>query len=136
MKYVTYLVIFGIVITMGCRSPGPSGPSEACPGLANAGSTGDLAEIKVRYIDDPDVSVVGMRCVGADTLLRVDVDVQNKSTLEQRIAYRFQWFEANGMTVGGDEAWKPLLLYPKELRTVRTAAPTRIAQDFAMIIKR
>jgi uncharacterized protein YcfL len=69
-------------------------------------------------------------------LLRVDIDVENDRSRNQQVEFRFLWFEPNGMSVGPDEAWKPLVLYPGERRTIRTLAPSVRAQDFQLVVKR
>ena len=131
-----FLFLAGAILLAGCRSPGEPKPSESCPGFAEAGSTKKLVELKVRYIDGPEVRVVEMRCVTQDDLLRIDVDLKNDRSREQRVAYRFDWFESNGMSINTDEAWKPLLLYPEDLKTIRTVSPSEDARDFRLIIKR
>jgi len=120
----------------GCQSTGEPKPSESCPGFAEAGSTKALVARKVRFINNPDVKVVEIRCVMQNDLLRVDVDVKNGQSDEQGIAYRFEWYETNGMSTGGEEAWKPLLLYVNDFRTIRTVSPNPDAQDFNLLIKR
>jgi uncharacterized protein YcfL len=69
-------------------------------------------------------------------LLRIDIDIENDKSRNQQIEYRFYWFQANGMSAAPDEAWKPLILYPDEKRTIRTLAPTVDAKDFSLTIKR
>ncbi|UCH49905.1 MAG: YcfL family protein [Betaproteobacteria bacterium] len=135
MKISCYLLM-GVVLLAGCQSSGEPQPSESCPGYAEAGSTKALAARKVSYIDRPDVRVVEMRCVSRADLLRIDIDLKNRRSKEQHIAYRFDWFEANGMSTGSEEAWKPLVLYPGVPRTIRTVSPSTDAKDFRLLIKR
>jgi len=130
------LMMIGAFVLSGCQTKGEPRPSESCPGFADAGSTGALAARKVRLINDPDVKVIEMRCVMQNDLLRVDVDLENGDSDEQNVAYRFEWYESNGMSTGGEEAWKPLLLYPNDFRTIRTVAPSPVARDFNLLIKR
>lgn len=136
MKSSTVPVMIVAVLLTACQSAGEPKPSESCPGFEEAGSTSALEQSKVRYLDQPDVRVVEMRCVASDGLLRVDVDIVNERPREQRIAYRFEWFEANGMSVDNEEVWKPLLLYPDQVQTIRTVSPGADAQDFRVVIKR
>lgn len=120
----------------GCKSRGPLPPSESCPGFEDAGSTRALVKQKVQFLGDPEVDIRQMRCVMSDGLLRIDVDIENDKSRNQQLEYRFQWFEPNGMSVGTEEPWKPLTLYPEERRTLRTVAPSIQAQDFKIIFKR
>jgi uncharacterized protein YcfL len=128
-------MMIGALVLSGCQTKGEPKPSESCPGFADAGSTKALVERKVRLINDPDVKVIEMRCVVQNDLLRVDVDLKNGDSDEQNVAYRFEWYESNGMSTGGEEAWKPLLLYPHDVRTIRTVAPNPGARDFNLLIK-
>ena len=130
------LMIVGALLLSGCQTKGEPKPSESCPGFADGGSTKALVARKVRFINDPDVKVVEMRCVMQNDLLRVDIDLKNGEWDEQTIAYRFEWYETNGMSTGGEEAWKPLLLYADDFRTIRTVAPNADARDFNLLIKR
>jgi len=136
MKSPVYSLMIAAVLLAGCKSSGEPKPSESCPGFEEAGSTSKLEQVKVRYLDGPDVRVAQMRCVASDDLLRIDVDIINERPQEQRIAYRFEWFESNGMSVDNEEAWKPLLLYPDQVKTIRTVSPGADAQDFRLVIKR
>lgn len=120
----------------GCKSSGPIPPSESCPGFQEAGSTRQLVRKKVQFIGDPEVDVREMRCIVNDGLLRIDVDIENDKSRNQQIEYRFYWYEENGMSAAPDEAWKPLILYPDEKRTIRTLAPGVNAKDFSLAIKR
>jgi len=136
MRPTIVLFVIGAILLTGCRSTGESKPSESCPGFAEAGSTYNFVKRKVSYIGGPEVRVVEMRCAKQGDLLRIDVDLQNNKFTEQRVAYRFDWFESNGMRINTEEAWKPLLLYPQDLRTIRTVSPSEDAQDFRLHIKR
>ena len=136
MKHRFYLLMIGVLVLAGCQTKGEPRPSESCPGYAEAGSTGALAARKVRFINYPDVKVVEMRCMMQNDLLRVDIDLKNGESDEQGIAYRFEWFESNGMSTGSEEAWKPLLLYANDFRTIRTVSPNPDAADFNLLIKR
>jgi uncharacterized protein YcfL len=135
MKSSLFTVMICAVLLVGCQSRGEPKPSESCPGFGDAGSSSALEKAKVRYLDEPDVRVVEMRCVMTDNLLRVDADLLNERPREQSIAYRFEWFESNGMSIDNEEAWKPLLLYPDQLKTIRTVSPGGDAQDFRLVIK-
>jgi predicted small lipoprotein YifL len=118
-----------------CKSKGPLPPSESCPGFEEAGSTSRLVKAKVQFLGDPDVGIVELRCMVTEGVLRIDIDLENEKARNQPIEYRFVWYEANGMSVSPEEAWKPLILYPDERRTIRTAAPGVRAQDFKLLIK-
>lgn len=123
---------FGIA---ACKSKGPLPPSESCPGFQEAGTTARLVKAKVQFLGDPDVGIVEMRCVMTEGILRIDIDLENEKARNQPLEYRFVWYEASGMSVSPEEAWKPLMLYPDERRTIRTASPGVNAQDFKLLIK-
>jgi len=118
-----------------CKSRGPLPPSESCPGFQEAGSTARLVKAKVQFLGDPDIGIAEMRCVMSEGILRIDIDLENEKARNQQVEYRFVWFEANGMSVSPEEAWKPLILYPDERRTIRTVSPGVSAEDFKLLIK-
>jgi uncharacterized protein YcfL len=137
MRIATLLVAAAVAAGLaGCKSSGPRPPSESCPGFEQAGSTQRLVREKVQFLGSPDVQVREMRCVVHDGLLRVDVDIENDRSRNQQVEYRFLWFEPNGMSIGPEEVWKPLVLYPNERRIIRTAAPSVRALDFQLVVKR
>ncbi len=138
MKYPTAVVaILFVALAAGCTSKGPVPPSESCPGFQEAGSTKQLVRKKVQFLGDPEVDIREMRCVVTEAgLLRIDIDLENDKRRNQQMEYRFFWYEPNGMSAAPDEAWKPLILYADERRTISTLAPNVKAQDFSMVIKR
>ncbi|HWQ39572.1 MAG TPA: YcfL family protein [Burkholderiales bacterium] len=129
------VLLVALALLGGCRAKGPPLPSESCPGFKESGSTARLVKEKVQFLGDPDVGIVQMRCVVNEGILRVDVDLENEKSRNQSLEYRFLWFEPDGMSVAPEEAWKPLILYPDERRTIRTVAPGVNAQDFRLLIK-
>lgn len=135
MKASIYSVLVSVVLLAGCQTAGNEQEAlDVCPGFEAAGSSGSIRDEKVRLLDQPDVRVVAVRCVVRDALLRIDADVRNERPREQRISYRFQWFDADGMSMS-EEAWKPVLLYPREVKTIRTISPNEQARDFILVIK-
>jgi len=89
----------------------------------------------VTFINDGDVRVTGSACRVENGYLRVDIDVQSKYRKERSLAYRFDWFDENGVLVGREEAWKPIYFYKKETKTIRAAAPVKEAIDFRFLFK-
>ena len=130
-------IMLAVLLATGCQSTGEEKPpAEVCPGFGAVGTSGASGGERVRFLEQPDVSVVQMRCVVRSDLLRIDVDVRNDRPREQRISYRFEWFDADAMSLDSEEAWKPLLLYPEEVRTIRTISPSASTRDFVLVIKR
>lgn len=135
MNRILYLLaMLFLMVAAGCQSSGAPALSKSCPGFDDFSDA--AARGKIRFIGNPEVSINQIRCVATEGLLRVDVDMINQKSSEQRIEYRFQWFEADGMSVDPDEAWKPVLLYPRETRTIRTASPSKNSREFVLVIKR
>jgi len=89
----------------------------------------------VTFINDADVRVTGSACRVENGYLRVDIDVQSKYRKERSLAYRFDWFDENGVLVGREEAWKPIYFYKKEAKTIRAVAPVKEAIDFRFLFK-
>ena len=89
----------------------------------------------VTLINDADVRVTGSACRVENGYLRVDIDVQSKYRKERSLAYRFDWFDKEGVLVGREEAWKPIYFYKRETKTIRAVAPVKEAVDFRFLFK-
>ena len=134
MRLIVPSLLIAIVVLAGCQSTAEVSPeiqAQTCPGFDAPGG----GEAKVRYVDRPEVTVEATRCVMRNGLMRIDIDIRNGRRTEQRIAYRFEWYEAHGMSLDTEEAWKPVLLYPEDVITLRAVAPSSAVEDFVLVIK-
>jgi uncharacterized protein YcfL len=68
-------------------------------------------------------------------LRKVQVTLENLRDNNREIRYRFEWFDQDGMAVGGvSELWLPLVLAGRETRSVSTVATSPRAADFTLKI--
>ncbi|MEX0777958.1 MAG: YcfL family protein [Phycisphaeraceae bacterium] len=66
-------------------------------------------------------------------ILKVQVLLQNDTSFEQRIIYKFEWYDLTGMLVDTPlSTWRNLTLQGKESRNIVGVAPTPQAKDFKL----
>jgi uncharacterized protein YcfL len=65
-------------------------------------------------------------------LLNVQAELINMSPYNQQLFYRFRWLDEAGFTVGGEESWKPVLIYGAQKKLLETVAPVPAAVDFRL----
>jgi uncharacterized protein YcfL len=68
---------------------------------------------------------------GADGMLRIQVDVQNRTDWPKPIAYRVDWLDQNGKVL--DVSASPPITWTldgKEATSIAVTAPTPLARDF------
>ena len=66
-------------------------------------------------------------------LLRLDIDVLNTSSNQQRFNYIFEWFDAQGMQVFTPMSkWQSQTIEGAETITLTAIAPTPTAKDFRL----
>ncbi|HEY1661073.1 MAG TPA: YcfL family protein [Verrucomicrobiae bacterium] len=89
-----------------------------------------------RVITDEDlnreVSIVGVNTsTTPGGLLRVQVEVQNRTRSQQRFLYHFEWFDANGMQVNNVLSTSiPEQIEGEEDKFISGIAPTPDCKDF------
>lgn len=65
----------------------------------------------------------------------VKVAVNNTSSSNQKINYRFQWLDDQGFPVSTDEVWKSKLIYGEQSTFINSIAPVMQAVDFRIEIQ-
>ncbi len=66
-------------------------------------------------------------------ILKVQVSLQNTSSFEQRLIYKFEWFDLNGMIVETPlSTWQAKDVMGKEVYELTGVAPTPRAKDFRL----
>jgi uncharacterized protein YcfL len=79
------------------------------------------------------VSIVGVNeALTPGGLLRVQVELVNRTSSYQRFNYRFEWFDANGMQVGGTSAMESAQIEGQESKYLTRVAPTPTCKDFRL----
>ncbi len=66
-------------------------------------------------------------------MLKVQVSLLNTSSFEQRLIYKFEWFDLNGMMVETPlSTWQAKTVMGKEAYELTGVAPTPQAKDFRL----
>ena len=78
------------------------------------------------------VSIVGVnQAMTPGGLLRIQVELENRTRSLQRFNYRFEWFDANGMQVNNViSALIPDQIEGKESKMISSIAPSPSCKDF------
>ena len=88
---------------------------------------------KIAYQGAPRyLGVSGLTSRQQNGFLAVAVELTNSDGVDQEAFYRTTWLDEDGFPVWDEEAWKPVLLHGKELRSVVIVAPTPKARDFRL----
>ncbi|SNB47538.1 YcfL family protein [Geobacter sp. DSM 9736] len=82
-----------------------------------------------------DVEVVDMRSAMVGDMMTAQVSLRSKDRDTINLEYRYEWFDLQGMETGSSSAWKPLLLYSRETRTVQGIAPDPRAREFKLKLR-
>ncbi len=86
---------------------------------------------KVDYLGTPwYLTVSSLASRERNGFLSLSIEFSNAGRHDEEGFYRVAWFDADGFPVGGEEAWKPILLHGQQKQPVLTVAPTREARDF------
>ena len=67
-------------------------------------------------------------------LMAIQAEITNTDSNNQQLFYRFKWLDRNGMVIGDDEAWQPLLVYAGQRQTINGLAPSPQASDFRILV--
>lgn len=78
------------------------------------------------------VNILGVNtATGAGGFLKIQVELQNKTTSRHAFTYRIEWFDENGMIINLPTASAiPRTLEGKETISITATAPTGRATDF------
>ncbi len=67
-------------------------------------------------------------------LMALQAEILNTDSDNQQLYYRFKWLDRNGIVIGDDEAWQPLLVYAGQKQTINALAPSPQAVDFRILV--
>jgi len=71
-----------------------------------------------------------------DNLLKIQVALRNETNNEQRVLYRFEWFDDEGMLIDTKlSTWRQTTLFGKETVRLTGVAPRPDAVDFQLKVK-
>ncbi|HXF11263.1 MAG TPA: YcfL family protein [Desulfuromonadaceae bacterium] len=124
------------LLALGCLVAGLTGCTTV-NSVENANKEGQRNMVSdMRAVTDHSLSK-HVAIVGVNTaltpggLLKVQVELQNRTRSLQRFIYRFEWFDANGMQVNSIvSAPAPDQIEGRENKMISAVAPTPNCKDF------
>ncbi|MET0949162.1 MAG: YcfL family protein [Pseudomonas sp.] len=117
--------IFGVLalaLLAGCATPPPPAPGSAASKVVVMG-------------DMKNIEVGAMRVARENGFLTVNVQLNNTSSRNKQMYYRFAWLGNDGFPVADAEGWKSLTLYGSQTSFLPAIAPVPKATDFRLEVK-
>lgn len=82
-----------------------------------------------------DIAVTALQSDRVGDMMRAQATLTSKTSSTLKVQYRFVWFSAAGMELNSNSAWKPLIVYGKESKTIQGVAPDPRAASFKLAIR-
>jgi uncharacterized protein YcfL len=83
-----------------------------------------------------DIEILDMKSFMAGDMMKAQVALRSKDRDTLNIQYAFEWYDLNGMVVGGSTTvWKPLLVLGREVRSIQGVAPDPRGREFKLKIR-
>lgn len=83
-----------------------------------------------------DIQIVDLKGTMAGDIMRAQATLRSKDRDTLPFQYRFDWYDASGIEINsGAGAWKPLILYGRESKTIQAVAPDPRAKEFKLKIR-
>lgn len=83
-----------------------------------------------------DIEIVDLKSSMVGDMMKAQVSLRSKDRDTINIQYAFDWFDMQGMEVGGSTtAWKPFILYGRETKTIQGVAPDSRGREFKLKIR-
>jgi len=120
-KFILLVIALSLVSACASHKPPPR------PGSINA-KVEQLSEMSYLQVTD-------LRAVKRNHLLTVQAEINNTDSDNQQLYYRFKWLDAAGFAFGGEEAWKPVLVYAYQKQTLSAVAPSPQVTDFRLVVQ-
>jgi uncharacterized protein YcfL len=120
-KNIPLAIALSVLCACASQNPPPR------PGSINS-KVEQLSEMSYLQVTD-------LRAVKRNHLLTVQAEINNTDSDNQQLYYRFKWLDAAGFTVGGEEAWKPVLVYASQKQTLSAVAPSPQVTDFKLVVQ-
>jgi len=118
---IKILGVLALAVLAGCATPPPAPGSAASKVVA----LGDMKNIEVG----------AMRVARENGFLTVNVQLNNTSSYNKQMYYRFAWLGNDGFPVADAEAWKSATLYGSQTSYLPAIAPVPKATDFRLEVK-
>lgn len=81
------------------------------------------------------LEVTDMKSFKKNQLLSVQTEISNSDTDNKQLYYRFKWIDSNGLVIGTEDSWKPLLIYGLQKQYINAVAPSPLASDFKLVLQ-
>jgi uncharacterized protein YcfL len=114
--------LMAVALLAGCATPPQPAPGSAASKVV---ALGDLKNIDIGQ----------MRVARENGFMTVNVSLNNTSSYNKTMYYRFAWLGNDGFPVAEPEAWKSLTLYGSQSSFVPAIAPVPSATDFRLEVK-
>ncbi len=120
-KLVLSLSIVAALALTACATPPPPAPNSIPTKVEQHGVMDYLV-------------VSNIMATKRNHLMAIQAEITNTDSNNQQMFYRFKWLDRNGMVIGDDEAWQPLLVYAGQRQTINGLAPSPQASDFRILV--
>ncbi|GGP49970.1 hypothetical protein GCM10009347_16250 [Shewanella algicola] len=83
-----------------------------------------------------DVNVTDIASIMVGDLVKASALIQSKSSYDQRVQYKFTWFDANGYTIENEAtSWKSVKLHGMQQLQVSAVAPNTQVSHFEIYVR-
>ncbi|MET0125533.1 MAG: YcfL family protein [Pseudomonas caspiana] len=119
---IKILGVLALALLAGCATPPPPAPGSAASKVVSMGNM-------------KNIEVGAMRVARENGFLTVNVQLNNTSSYNKQMYYRFAWLGNDGFPVSDAESWKSTTLYGNQTSYLPAIAPTPKATDFRLEVK-
>lgn len=119
---IKILGALALALLAGCATPPPPAPGSAASKVVSMGNM-------------KNIEVGAMRVARENGFLTVNVQLNNTSSYNKQMYYRFAWLGNDGFPVADAESWKSTTLYGDQTSYLPAIAPTPKATDFRLEVK-
>ena len=82
------------------------------------------------------IEVTNLKSAMAGNLMKAQVSLRSKDRELLPVLYKFEWLDAQGMEIeANSSAWKPLVIYASEAKSIQGVAPDPRAREFKLKIR-
>ncbi|MDA1262604.1 MAG: YcfL family protein [Planctomycetota bacterium] len=105
------------------------------PNRATDGAISGVAQSAPNWWLESKANVVDAResVVNGDTK-KVQVSIFSSQMQQQRFSYKFEWFDKDGMKIGGMDSWESVMILPQQTIVVAATAPSPKVSDWILQI--
>lgn len=82
-----------------------------------------------------EIEITDIKSTFVGDIMKVQVSLHSKDRDTVPVQYRFDWFDAQGFDLNANQAWKPFLLYGKEVKVIQGVAPDQRAKEFKLKLR-